>query len=98
MEREYLDKIISIEARCKSNTHRIDKLEELTDTIQKLAITMNNAVNEIKYMREDVTSLDARLGKIEREPVKRFNKYKDVIITSVLTSLVGLLVGLIIGG
>ena len=98
MEREYLDKIISIEARCKSNTHRIDKLEELTDTIQKLAITMNNTVNEIKYMREDVTSLDDRLGKIENEPVKRYNKYKDVIITSILTSLVGLLVGLIIGG
>lgn len=98
MEREYLDKIISIEARCKSNTHRIDKLEELTDTIQKLAITMNNTVNEIKYMREDVTSLDDRLGKIESEPLKRYNKYKDVIITSILTSLAGLLVGLVIGG
>lgn len=98
MEREYLDKIISIEARSKSNTHRIDKLEELTNTIQSLAITMNETVNEIKYMREDVTSLDDRLGKIESEPVKRFNKYKDIIITSVLTSLVGLLVGFLLGG
>lgn len=98
MEREYLDKIISIEARCKSNTHRIDKLEELTNTIQNLAITMNDAVNEIKYMREDVTSLDDRLGKIESEPLKRYNKYKDVVITSILTSLVGLLVGLLLGG
>lgn len=98
MEREYIDKIISLEARCKSNTHRIDKLEELTDTIQKLAITMNDTVNEIKYMREDVTSLDDRLGKIESEPVKRFNKYKDVVMTSILTSLVGLLVGLLLGG
>lgn len=98
MEREYIDKIISLEARSKSNTHRIDKLEELTNTIQNLAITMNDAVNEIKYMREDVTSLDDRLGKIESEPLKRYNKYKDVIITSILTSLVGLLVGLLLGG
>lgn len=98
MNSEYIEKLIQVEARSKSNTHRIDKLEELTDTIQKLAITMNNTVNEIKYMREDVTSLDTRLGKIENEPIKRFNKYKDIIITSILTSLVGLLVGLVLGG
>lgn len=95
---DYITKLTEVEARSKSNTHRIDKLEELTNTIQNLAITMNNTVNEIKYMREDVTSLDDRLEKIENEPVKRFNKYKDVVITSILTSLVGLLVGLILGG
>lgn len=95
---DYVKKLVEVEARSKSNTHRIDKLEELTNTIQKLAITMNNTVNEIRYMREDVTSLDDRLEKIEHEPVKRFNKYKDVVITSILTSLVGLLVGLILGG
>lgn len=95
---DYVKKLVEVEARSKSNTHRIDKLEELTNTIQKLAITMNNTVNEIKYMREDVTSLDDRLEKIEKEPVKRFNKYKDVVITSILTSLVGLLVGLVLGG
>ena len=94
----YITKLTEVEARSKSNTHRIDKLEELTNTIQSLAITMNNTVNEIKYMREDVTSLDSRLGKIENEPIKRFNKYKDVVITSILTSLVGLLVGLVVGG
>lgn len=95
---DYVKKLVEVEARSKSNTHRIDKLEELTNTIQSLAITMNNTVNEIRYMREDVTSLDDRLEKIENEPVKRFNKYKDVVITSILTSLVGLLVGLILGG
>lgn len=95
---DYVKKLVEVEARSKSNTHRIDKLEELTNTIQSLAITMNNTVNEIKYMREDVTSLDDRVAKIECEPVRKFNKYKDVIITSILTSLVGLLVGLIIGG
>ena len=95
---DYITKLTEVEARSKSNTHRIDKLEELTNTIQNLAITMNNMVNEIKFMREDVTSLDTRIGKIENEPIKRFNKYKDVVITSVLTSLVGLLVGLLLGG
>lgn len=95
---DYITKLAQVEARSKSNTHRIDKLEELTNTIQSLAITMNNAVNEIKFMREDVTNLDARLGKIEHEPINKFNKYKEVIITSMLTSLIGLLVGLFLGG
>ena len=95
---DYVKKLVEVEARSKSNTHRIDRLEELTNTIQSLAITMNNTVNEIKFMRADVTCLDDRLGKIENEPIKRYNKFKDVIITSVLTSLVGLLVGLVIGG
>lgn len=95
---DYITKLTEVEARSKSNTHRIDKLEELTNTIQNLAITMNNTVNEIKYMREDVTSLDDRLEKIENEPIKKFNKYKDVIITSILTTLIGLLVGLVVGG
>ena len=95
---DYVKKLVEVEARSKSNTHRIDKLEELTNTIQSLAITMNSTVNEIRYMREDVSNLDNRLAKIENEPVKRYNKFKDVIITSVLTSLVGLLVGLVLGG
>ena len=95
---DYVKKLVEVEARSKSNTHRIDKLEELTNTIQSLAITMNSTVNEIKYMREDVSNLDNRLGKIESEPINKFNKYKDVVITSTLTSLVGLLVGLVIGG
>lgn len=95
---DYITKLTQVEARSKSNTHRIDKLEELTNTIQNLAITMNNTVNEIKFMREDVTNLDTRLGKIESEPINKFNKYKDIIITSVLTSLIGLLVGLFLGG
>ena len=95
---DYITKLTEVEARSKSNTHRIDKLEELTNTIQSLAITMNNTVNEIRYMRADVTSLDSRLGKIENEPIKKFNKYKDVIITSILTTLIGLLVGLVVGG
>lgn len=95
---DYVKKLVEVEARSKSNTHRIDKLEELTNTIQSLAITMNNTVNEIKFMRADVTNLDDRLGKIENEPIKRYNKYKDVIITSILTSLVGLFVGLMLGG
>lgn len=95
---DYVKKLVEVEARSKSNTHRIDKLEELTNTIQNLAITMNNTVNEIKFMRADVTSLDDRLDKIENEPINKFNKYKDVIITSILTTLVGLLVGLVLGG
>ena len=95
---DYVKKLVEVEARSKSNTHRIDKLEELTNTIQNLAITMNSTVNEIKYMREDVTSLNDRIGKIESEPINKFNKYKDVVITSILTSLVGLLVGLVLGG
>lgn len=95
---DYVKKLVEVEARSKSNTHRIDKLEELTNTIQSLAITMNSTVNEIKYMREDVSNLDNRLGKIESEPINKFNKYKDVVITSILTSLVGLLVGLVLGG
>lgn len=95
---DYITKLTEVEARSKSNTHRIDKLEELTNTIQSLAITINNTVNEIKFMREDVTNLDTRLGKIENEPIKKFNKYKDVIITSILTTLIGLLVGLVVGG
>ena len=95
---DYVKKLVEVEARSKSNTHRIDKLEELTNTIQNLAITMNNTVNEIRFMREDVTSLDDRLRKIQNAPINRYNKFKDVIITSILTSLVGLLVGLIIGG
>ena len=95
---DYITKLTTVDARSKSNTHRIDKLEELTNTIQNLAITMNNAVNEIKFMLADVTNLDTRLGKIESEPINKFNKYKDVIITSMLTSLIGLLVGLVLGG
>ena len=51
-ETEMEHRITEVEARAKSNTHRIDKLERVTEEIHTMSTTMIQLVEEVKHTNE----------------------------------------------
>ena len=94
-------RITEVEQRTKSNTHRLDKLEPIVDEIHTMSNTMVKLVEEVKHTNEAVTSLDAkvermdsRVDEMESAPGKQWSDLKK----SVVNGLVGALITFIAAG
>lgn len=81
--------VSSIEARCKSNTHRIDDLEadnkalhQLATSVEVLATKQETIEANVSEIKDDVKSLKAIPG----------GKWES-LVKAVLTAIVGALVG-----
>lgn len=88
-EVEFAQKLTEVDARSKSNTKRLDKLEELTEVVHELAMTMKLMAEKQERTAATVDSLDVKLTAIEQEPAKRWKAMVEKIILAVVGSLVG---------
>ncbi len=75
------EKIAHLEEREKSNTHRIDNLEEKIENIHELASSVKLMASEMKAMREDVSDMNNRLKMVEEKPVKSWENLIKTIVT-----------------
>lgn len=93
---EYEHRLTEVESRTKSNTHRIDKLEESHEAINRLATSMEVMVSEQKHqtsaiakIETNVAKLDAKVETIEQKPAKRWESVTEkailMLVTAVLT-------------
>lgn len=92
-EAELIQKLTSLEDRTKSNTHRIDGLDEKVEDIHELATSVKLLASETKAMREDVNDMNNRLKTVEQKPVNNWDK----IVTTAIGTIVGAIVGAVIG-
>lgn len=104
MDEKYISELIETTSRSKSNSHRIDELENIVKENNSLAINVRELTIEIKHMREDyqksetehdkeVEKISSRLEAVENKPVKRY----ETVVTSIITCIVSTVVGLILG-
>lgn len=85
-----------LEEREKSNTHRIDKLEEEVSEIKDLTIAVKEIATETKHMREEQNNMSKRLSTIEEKPAKNWDKLVSTIIGTVVGGVVGAILALIL--
>ena len=88
-EVEFAQKLAELEARGKSNTRRLDKLEELTEVVHELATTMKLMAEKQERTADTVDRLDAKLTTIEQEPAKRWKAVVEKVILTAVAALVG---------
>lgn len=91
-------RLTRVEARAKSNTHRIDKLEPIVEEIHTMSETMVQLVEEVKHTNENVCaldekidSMDARVDVMERAPAEEAKRYKSTAVTTIIGTVVGAL-------
>lgn len=89
MDEKYIQKIIENEQRSKSNSHRIDELENEQKNERDLIVSVKELATEVKHMREDVSKMDSRLTNIETKPAKRWEQIISLIITRYRNSYTG---------
>lgn len=81
------ERLAAIEQDGKSVHRRLDNLEGLVESVHIIA-------TETKAMREDVNTLDSRVGEIESKPAKRFDSIINMILTAIISGAVGYLMAM----
>lgn len=92
MDTNYLERLVEVEQRSKSNTKRLDEDERKIEDIHSLALSIRDIATEVKLMREDLNKIDKRVLAIEDKPSKRM----DLIWGYVMSALIGGIIGYIL--
>ena len=89
MDLEHEKRLTEIEARSKSNAHRLDDVEkkqndlsDLVGTVKILATKEERVENDVKEIKDDVKE-------IKNKPAKRWDSITSQIITILVSAIVG---------
>lgn len=88
MDLEHERRLTAVEQRSKSNTHRIEKLEESTEAISRLATSMEVMVSKQEQVAETVEKLDSKVSAMEAKPIKRIDGLIDKIVWAVCAAVI----------
>jgi len=90
-EQEMAVKLAEVDARSKSNTHRLDDVEEKVDTLQRLTTAVEVMATEQRHqtetmaeIKEDVTALGTKVDAIEKKPGKKWDGMVEKLFYGVL--------------
>lgn len=89
MEREYEHRFTALEDRTKSNTHRIDKLEESTSILNRLATSIEVMATKQETMSCNVERLTTDMEQLKAEPGKRWKFIVEKAIYILVAGLLG---------
>jgi len=90
-ELEQERRLTAVEDRAKSNSHRIEKLEEYTDAINRLATSMEVMAGKQEQVAETVDKLDRKVTALEARPGKRWDSLADKLLLMLATAAVTLM-------
>lgn len=76
------ERLTAVESSVKSANHRIDNIEELTQSVKSLAV-------ETKYLKEDISDVKEKIDVIAGRP----SQILTVIITALITATISGFVG-----
>lgn len=95
MDLEHESRLTAVEERSKSNTHRLDKLEESTEAISRLATSMEvmaerqeQCVTSVGTLDKKVSTLDGKVTALEQKPAKRWDGMVDKAISALVGGLI----------
>ena len=91
MDLEHERRLTQVEQRAKSNTHRLERLEESTEAINRLATSMEVMVSKQEQVAETVEKLDSKVTALEEKPVRRVDRLVDKIIWAVCAAVLAFL-------
>lgn len=88
-EIELAQKLTEVESRSKSNTKRLDKLEQSTEAINRMAISMEKMVVKQDTMSGNLNKLTTDVEALKAEPGKRWKFVVEKVIYFVVAAVVG---------
>lgn len=89
MNDEQLKTLVECEQRSKSNTHRLDKLEQQWEVLNKLAVSVEKMGINIATMDKTIQKLDAKVEEQEAKPGKRWEAVVEKIIMLFVAAVAG---------
>ena len=80
MNDDQIKMLVEADQRSKSNTHRLDKLEEQWEVLNKLAVSVEKMGINLATMDKTIQKLDAKVEEQEQKPGKRWEALVEKVI------------------
>lgn len=96
MNEEQIKEMAETTARSKSNTHRIDKLEEQQTLLHEMNKNIAVIAEQTKDTKEDVTGLKKDVEEIKSKPNRLIDRAKENALGVIIGAIVGAVIALII--
>lgn len=80
--------LIEIEQRTKSNTHRIDKLEQSTECLHKIATSVEGMAIKLGYVGDTVDRLNGKVEELESKPARRYEQLVTNAIWAIIAAVI----------
>lgn len=81
--------VAEINARCKSNTHRIDDLEADNKALHQLATSVEVLATKQEAIEENVNEIKADVKSLKALPGSRWEGLIKAVVTAIVAGLVG---------
>lgn len=88
-------RLTEVEDRAKSNTKRVNEHDEELKENNDLIGAIKELAVETKYMREDLNKTISRLDKLENKDGGKWEKFKWLLVTTIVPLIIGFLAGAI---
>ena len=88
--------IAETDSRSRSNTHRLDKMEQRQDNLDKLVTAVAGMQKDLEHTQGDVQEIKGDVKAMMETPKKRWDTVISVIITAIVSALVGAVLALIL--
>lgn len=95
MNEDQIRELADTTSRSKSNTHRIDKLEEQYEILLDMSKNMATIAEQTKRTTEDVKGLKDDIEEIKSKPNKFLDNLKGVAAGAVITAIIGAVLALV---
>ena len=91
-EQELAVKLTEVDERGRSNTKRIDKLEQRQDDLDKLVTSVELLAMKQEAVEGDVKEIKTDVKKLSEVPAKRWEKVVDLVLGAVAGAFVAWLI------
>lgn len=88
MDLEHEKRLTAVEERSKSNSHRLDDLEDTTRTINRLATSMEVMAEKQSQVADTVVKLDTKVTNLEAKPGKRWEGLVEKALWAVAAAVI----------
>lgn len=74
---EMTERLVEVEQRSKSNTHRLDAVEKNQEALNSIATSVAVMAEQQENISDKVDTIDAKVDTLEAKPVKRWDGLVD---------------------
>ena len=80
---EMAERLVEVEQRSKSNTHRLDAVEKNQEALNSIATSVAVMAEQQKNISEKVDTIDDKVSTLEGKPGKRWESMVDKLLAAV---------------
>ena len=80
---EMTERLVEVEQRSKSNTHRLDAVEKNQEALNSIATSVAVMAEQQKNISDKVDTIDAKVDTLESKPGTRWESLVDKLLFAV---------------